>query len=199
VSLPLVDVDLNMTAIPLVWESLFGRGAPTQVEIGAGKGSFLLELARLHPEWNLLAVERAGRYHALCCQRAAKRGLGNLRFIRTTAEDLLLRLLDPGTVSRFYVLFPDPWPKKRHHKRRLFKPENLAAMAKALVAGGELLVKSDHLEYASIIEQLLRSTPGLEIIDPTAAFAELPLSGFERKYRDQDRTIHAFAARRVSD
>ena len=189
----MIDVDLDRVAIPLSWTELFAREAPTDVEIGSGKGKFLNELATARLDRNILAVERSAKYHRLCCDRAARRGLTNVRLIRTTGEDLLFRLLPPASVSTFYVLFPDPWPKKRHHKRRFFKPENVAALQRALVPGGRLLVKSDHDAYAVVIAEVLSQASGFGSIDPDAAFAELPVTGFEQKYVVDGRTIHTFA------
>jgi tRNA (guanine-N7-)-methyltransferase len=193
----MIDVDLNDVGVPLDWRELFGREAATEVEIGSGKGRFLLELAAARPEHNLLAVERAAKYHRLCCDRAARRGLRNVRLIRTTAEDLLFRLLGESTVDALYVLFPDPWPKKRHHKRRLFNPGIVEAMRKSLRPGGRLLVKSDHDDYATVIAASLADDPGLRPLDAEQAFEELPLTGFEHKYLGQGRVIHAFAAERI--
>ncbi len=192
----MIDVDLDQVAIPLVWPQLFARQGPCDVEIGAGKGKFLLELAAARPERNLVAVERSAKYHRLCCERAARRGIDNVRLIRTTGEDLLFRLLAEESVSTFFVLFSDPWPKKRHHKRRFFKPENVAALTRALVPGGLLLVKSDHDEYAAVISEVLSSEPGLVEVDPVKAFSALPVTGFEQKYLVDGRTIHAFALKK---
>jgi tRNA (guanine-N7-)-methyltransferase len=193
----MIEVDLNQVAVPLDLGELFGRAAATDVEIGSGKGRFLNLLATAHPERNLLAVERANKYYKLCCSRAARRGLENIRLIRTTAEDLLLRLLSPGSVATIFVLFPDPWPKKRHHKRRLFKPEIVEAMTTVLQPHGRLLVKSDHAAYAEVIDQVLSSATGLTPISTDDAFAGLPLSGFETKYQKEGRPIFSFAYRRL--
>jgi tRNA (guanine-N7-)-methyltransferase len=189
----MIDIDLDRVSIPLHWPELFARDAPTDIEIGAGKGKFLNELATVRPDRNLLAVERSAKYHRLCCDRAARRGLTNVRLLRTTAEDLFFRLIAEASVETIYVLFPDPWPKKRHHKRRFFKPENVTGMARALTAGGRLLVKSDHGDYAEIIGKVLAGASDLTSIDPDEAFAELPLTGFEHKYEIEGRPIHAFA------
>ena len=189
----MIDIDLDRVSIPLHWPEIFARDAPTDIEIGAGKGKFLNELATARPDRNLLAVERSAKYHRLCCDRAARRGLTNVRLLRTTGEDLLFRLIPEASVGSIYVLFPDPWPKKRHHKRRFIKPENVAAMARALTIGGRLLVKSDHGDYAEIIGEVLAGETGLTSIDPDEAFAELPLTGFEHKYEIEGRAIHAFA------
>ena len=189
----MIDVDLDQIAIPLDWSQLFGRVAPTDVEIGSGKGKFLNELATSRPERNILAVERSGKYHRLCCDRAARRGLTNIRLLRTTGEDLLFRLLPPSSVENFFVLFSDPWPKKRHHKRRFFKAENLAGITRALTPNGRLLVKSDHEAYAEVIAEVLAAAPGLTAVDPESAFADLPITGFEHKYQIEGRSIHQWA------
>jgi tRNA (guanine-N7-)-methyltransferase len=194
----MIDVDLNQISIPITWQELFARSAPTDVEIGSGKGAFLNEYAIGHPERNILAVERSAKYHRLCCERAARRGIENLRLIRTTGEDLLYRLLAPDTVATIFVLFSDPWPKKRHHKRRFFTPENVTAMHRALVSGGRLLVKSDHEAYAEVIAEVLGQARGFAVLDSENAFAGLPLSGFERKYLVDGRTIHSFALEKQS-
>ena len=193
----MIDIDLDRVSIPLHWPEIFARDAPTDIEIGAGKGKFLNELATARPDRNLLAVERSAKYHRLCCDRAARRGLTNVRLLRTTGEDLLFRLITGASVETIYVLFPDPWPKKRHHKRRFFKPENVAAMARALTIGGRLLVKSDHGDYAEIIGEVLAGESGLTSIDPDEAFAGLPLTGFEHKYEIEGRGIHAFAFEKI--
>jgi len=189
----MIDVDLNQVAIPLSWSQLFGREAPTCVEIGSGKGKFLNELATARPDRNILAVERSAKYHRLCCDRAARRGLTNVRVVRTTGEDLLFRLLAEASVETFFVLFSDPWPKKRHHKRRFFTPSNVEAMHRALSPGGRLLVKSDHDDYAAVIAEVLGNAPGFTAIDPDEAFTGLPLTGFEHKYIADGRHIHTFA------
>jgi tRNA (guanine-N7-)-methyltransferase len=192
----MIDVDLDQVGIPFSWPELFGREAPTDVEIGSGKGKFLNELATARPDRNLLAVERSAKYHRLCCDRAARRGLENVRLVRTTGEDLLFRLLTEGSVDTFFVLFSDPWPKKRHHKRRFFRPDNVAAMQRALAPGGRLLVKSDHDDYSAVIAEALGAASSFTSIDPEEAFADLPQTGFEEKYLVDGRMIHSFALRK---
>jgi len=189
----MIDLDLNEIAIPFDWTELFGRSVQVDLEIGSGKGKFLLEAAAAFPDRDFLAVERAGKYHKLCCDRAARRGIENVRLLRTTAEDLLFRLLRDASLVNIFVLFPDPWPKKRHHKRRLVKPEIVAAMHRVLVPGGRLLVKTDHEDYAEVIDEVLRGAPGFTALDAREAFAGLPETGFEQKYRHQGRPIFPFA------
>ncbi len=188
-----VDVDLDQSRIPLRWQELYGDDQLPDIDIGAGKARFLLELATARPTHNFLSVERSPKYHRLGCARVVKRGLGNVRLICTTAEDLLFRLLAPASVNNLFVLFPDPWPKKRHHKRRLFCPETVAAMTEVLRPGGRLLVKTDHLAYSEVIHEVLASASGLDRLDSEEAFHGLPLTGFECKYQQEGRKIHTFA------
>ncbi|NOZ77629.1 MAG: tRNA (guanosine(46)-N7)-methyltransferase TrmB [Acidobacteria bacterium] len=195
----MTEVDLNGVSCPLSWIELFGRSAPTDVEIGAGKGRFLLELALANPGRNFLGVERAFKYHAMLCRRAARRGVTNVRLVRTTAEDLLFRLLAPASVENLYVLFPDPWPKKRHHKRRLVTPAVVDAAWRALAPGGRLLIKTDHPEYAEVIGDVLAHAQGWAPHDATAVFEGLPLTGFEVKYVQEGRPIRAFVLEKLED
>ena len=194
----MIDLDLNQVGVPFKWSEIFGRSAPVDVEIGSGKGKFFLELAASQPERDFLAVERAGKYHRLCCDRAARRGITNVRLLRTTAEDLLFRLLNEDSVENIFVLFPDPWPKKRHNKRRLIKTDVVASMHRALIPGGRLLVKTDHEGYAGVISEVLHDAAGFSTLDPEKAFAGLPETGFEAKYRDQGRPIYPFALQKTT-
>jgi tRNA (guanine-N7-)-methyltransferase len=189
----MIDIDLNSASIPLSWHELFGRRAPTTVEIGTGKGKFLNELALARPDENILGVERSAKYHRLCCHRAERRGLCNVRLLRTTGEDLLARLLPRQSVTTLFVLFPDPWPKKRHHKRRFVRSETMPLLHRALVPGGRLMVKSDHDGYAEVIDEVLRGADGFQLLDAEKLFAELPVTGFEQKYQVEGRSIHSWA------
>ncbi len=193
----MIAVDPDAVTVPLRWEELFGRRAPVHVDLGSGKCRFLLELAAARSDIDLLGVERARKYFELGCQRTARRGLPNVRMLHTTGEDLLFRLLPEASVAAFYVLFPDPWPKKRHHKRRFFRRENALRIVECLEPGGRLLVKTDHPEYAEVIEEVLHGLPGTRPLDAEALFAALPLTGFEHKYRIEGRPIRAFALERT--
>lgn len=189
-------LDLDRQALPLRAVALFGREVAVEIEIGSGKGRFLLEWAAANPETGLLAVERARTYLNLAAERAARRGLGNVRLVHTTAEDLLFRCLAPASVAAVHVYFPDPWPKKRHHKRRFFRADNVARVAEVLRFGGVLRVKTDHADYAAVIGERLAAEPLLEPAAVDEAFAEVPLSSFEIKYAREQRPVFRFAARR---
>lgn len=190
-------VDLTAAGLPLSSESLFGRPCRLEVELGSGKGRFLLAWAAAHPEIGILAVERARKYAELAAARAVRQGLSNVRIAATTAEDLLFRCLSPGSVGGFHVYFPDPWPKKKHQKRRFFRPDNLQRLVDLLQPGGMLWVKTDHPDYAAVIGPLLAVQAGIERIDGGEAFAGVPATNFEVKYAREERPIHRFAYRRL--
>jgi len=190
-------LDLGAVTIPLLAVEVFGRVCAIEVEIGAGKGRFALAWVEAHPEVGLLAVERALPYLRVMAQRALRRGLGNLRAVHTSAEDLLFRCLAPRSVQAVHVFFPDPWPKKRHLKRRFFRRENVARLAEILQVGGLLRIKSDHGAYAEAIAGMLAAEPRLAPVALDEAFAGIPETNFEVKYVREERRVYRFAYRRV--
>jgi tRNA (guanine-N7-)-methyltransferase len=193
-----VAVDLATVPLPLTAAGLFGSDRPFEIELGSGKGRFLQEWSALHPEIGLLGVERAHKYAERSARRAVKHDAANVRMLFTTAEDLLFRCLAPASVDAFHVYYPDPWPKKRHNKRRFVRPDNVARLAVVLKPGGLLRVKTDHAGYADAIAEVLAGEPGLERVDVESAFAGLPATSFELKYAVEGRRTYRFAARRVS-
>lgn len=190
---------LDAVGLPLRSSDIFGRSCPLEVEIGAGKGRFLIEWAAAHPEIGLIGVEQARKYMDLAGLRAVRRGLANVRVVHTTAEDLLFRCLGPDSLAGLHVYFPDPWPKKRHHKRRFFRPANTARAAQVLRPGGLFRIKTDHAGYAEVIAEVMRATPGLVEVDVEDAFRDIPATSFEVKYEQENRRVHRFAFRRPED
>lgn len=190
-------VDLATVGLPLRTAELFGREAPLEVEIGSGKGRFLVEWAAQQPHRCFLGVERAGKYLAIAARRAARRGVVNVRFVRTTAEDLLFRCLAPASLAGVHVYFPDPWPKQRHHKRRFFNSNNVQRLAEVLGAGGVVRVKTDHLPYGEQIAELLGGCPLLTPMPVEEAFTALPETSFEAKYLREGRAVLRLAFVRV--
>jgi tRNA (guanine-N7-)-methyltransferase len=190
-ALPMLD--LGALALPLTAAEVFGRPCPFELELGGGKGRFMLRWAEAHAEIGLLVVERARKYCLAAATTAARHGLGNVRTVVTTAEDLLFRCLAPGTLSAVHVYFPDPWPKKRHHKRRFVRPDNIARIADLLAPGGMLRVKTDHQQYAEVIADVLAGEPALHATDLECAFAEVPPTNYEIKYGRESRAVFRFA------
>ncbi|HYL03984.1 MAG TPA: tRNA (guanosine(46)-N7)-methyltransferase TrmB [Steroidobacteraceae bacterium] len=133
---------------PLELAALFGRDAPRTLEIGFGNGDNLLALALAHPERDYLGVEvhRPGIGRLLLA--LAERRLSNVRIVGHDAVEVLEHQIVPASLDEILVLFPDPWPKKRHHKRRLIRPAFVALLARALTPGGMLRLATDWEPYA---------------------------------------------------
>jgi tRNA (guanine-N7-)-methyltransferase len=183
---------------PLDLALLFGRAAPAELEIGTGKGRFLLAEAAAHPERNYLGLELHTDYARIARERAKKRGLANVRVERVEAKAFVALRLAPSSLARMHVFFPDPWPKKRHHKRRLFDAAFAAAAARALEPGSLLRVASDHEEYfASILETLGRE-PALARVPDAEAGDWLCGTNYEAKFLAEGRPIGRALFRRVS-
>ena len=187
---------------PIDWPRLFGNDNGVEVEIGTGKGTFLINAARANPRTNYLGIEWANKYYKYAADRARRWDLSNIRMIRCDAKDFIARHTPPQSVQTLHIYFPDPWPKKRHHKRRLFDSKFVAAALKALVPLGQLHVVTDHKEYFDIIEPLLAGCVQLQLSDfkpcDTAGLGEWVGTNFERKYLAQGRTIYSCTARKIT-
>ncbi|MFC1783568.1 tRNA (guanosine(46)-N7)-methyltransferase TrmB [Planctomycetota bacterium] len=200
-----IAVDLDNYSPPMDLERLFGGSEPIHIEVGAGKGTFLLNQARSCPEVNYLGIEWANKYYRYSVERMRRWQVPNVRILRTDARYFIERYLPDECVNTYHIYFPDPWPKKRHHKRRFFLPDNLAHLVRSLVIGGELRTTTDHAEYFEIIRNLLlpdsTSAALFEPIDflpaNTAHPGEWVGSNFERKYLKQDRPIYTLAVRKL--
>ncbi|MCP5534960.1 MAG: tRNA (guanosine(46)-N7)-methyltransferase TrmB [Akkermansiaceae bacterium] len=128
-------------------EDIFGNDHPLEIDLGCGDGSFLIEMAKHFPDRNFLGVERLlGRVRGVC-RRIHDLGLANAKVLRLESQYTLEWLLAKNSVSRLHLLCPDPWPKARHHKRRLVQQQFLTILQNALTPDGEFLFKTDHPEY----------------------------------------------------
>jgi tRNA (guanine-N7-)-methyltransferase len=151
---------------------LFGRTAPCTLEIGFGNGEHLLERARAQAQQNFLGVEvhRPGVGHLLLA--AAADSLTNLRVIAHDAVEVLEQQIPPASLAEVQLLFPDPWPKKRHHKRRLVQGAFARLLAERLVPGGQLHVATDWEPYAQDMLVVLNGCDLLRNFDPQGGFTE---------------------------
>lgn len=149
-----IEVDPTQESPPLDWAALFGNPHPVDVEIGCGNARFLMAIARQLPARNFLGVERSGKYYRKAVAHLTRADLPNARLLRADGLDLLDRWVAPGSLQRIHLYFPDPWPKKRHHKRRIFRPALLALAARALLPGAEFRLATDHAEYGAVIRTL---------------------------------------------
>jgi tRNA (guanine-N7-)-methyltransferase len=192
---PLVGLADHPAPLPL--EKVFGRRAPLEVEIGSGKGNTLVQLASERPDVDFLGIEIGVKWVRLSRARLIRAGLANVRVVTGDAQWILARHLPAGSVQRVHVYFPDPWPKKRHAKRRLFRKGFPDLLKRCLVAQGDLRVATDHESYGDQIVEVLEAGGFVPILD--AAWDDSPVSAFERKYREQGRTIRRQAFRPCVD
>ncbi|MCG8672838.1 MAG: tRNA (guanosine(46)-N7)-methyltransferase TrmB, partial [Pseudomonadales bacterium] len=132
---------------PMDLKAVFGNENPLEFEIGIGKGLFLLNAARENPDHNFLGIEVARKYLNKARERISKRDVPNARVIHGEAYDFLERFLTEASLTTVHIYFPDPWPKKRHHKRRLFSQDFIKLVHSRLIKGGQLLVATDHAGY----------------------------------------------------
>nr|WP_179730382.1 tRNA (guanosine(46)-N7)-methyltransferase TrmB [Nocardioides kongjuensis] len=174
----------------------FGREAPLVVEIGGGVGEATAALAATRPDVNILALEVWGPGVAEGLGRVGEVGATNVRFCSVDAVWTLEHLIAPDSISELWTFFPDPWHKKRHHKRRLVNPEYAAMIASRLVPGGLWRLATDWADYAEQMVEVLDAEPMLEggVVE---RWAERPVTKFERKGIAKDRVITDLTYRRL--
>jgi tRNA (guanine-N7-)-methyltransferase len=169
---------------------VFGREAPLEVEIGSGRGRFLVAAARANPAHDFLGLERSLSYYRVCRERVARAGLANARVQRSDGR-MFAESLRPRSVRAFHVYFPDPWPKKKQRKRRLLDAVTLDLLAERLDPGGTLRIATDFAEYGRAIRSSLETVAALEGLAWDALPAPPPTS-YEVKYRAEGRPIWRF-------
>jgi tRNA (guanine-N7-)-methyltransferase len=164
------------------------------VDLGCGDGAFLCALAQRMPEKNFLGIERLlGRVRS-ATRKAAH--IGNVRLLRMESSLVVRYLLPSGSVETFYLLFPDPWPKRRHWRRRIVTGDFLCAIGRALTESGSVLIATDHLDYFEKIKETAGLNPGFLISEGIRV--DLPLTKFGQKFRSQDVPIQWLELRKVS-
>jgi len=160
---------------------VFGRDAPLVMEIGSGMGETTAEIAKAHPEADFIAVEVHGPGVGSLLNRIAVAGLQNLRIVRHDAAEVLRHMIAYGSLAAIHLFFPDPWPKKRHHKRRLVQPPFVSLMAEKLSAGGIVHLATDWPDYA---EQMAAAFLENSLFEKAErGFAERPSTKFEARGR----------------
>ena len=195
-------VTLKSLVDPLDLEKTFGRQASLHVDLGCGDGSFICALAQRMPEKNFLGIERLlGRIRS-ATRKAAN--IGNLRLLRMESAYAVRYLLPAGSAEKFYLLFPDPWPKRRHWRHRIVTEDFLGAISQALVGNGTFRIATDDRDYFERIKETARASLHFAVVEPadallaTSVGVDLPLTKFERTFRAQDVPIHWLELRKVS-
>jgi tRNA (guanine-N7-)-methyltransferase len=165
---------------PLDFPALFGRAAPVVAEIGFGMGETTARIAAENPATDYLGIEVHAPGVGSLLRQLEERGLQNVRVVSHDAVEVLREMVPAGSLAGLHVFFPDPWPKKRHHKRRLVQPAFAQLAAQRLVPGGYVHVATDWEEYARHVLEVLSATP--ELADTAEAYAPRPASRPETKF-----------------
>ena len=174
-------------------EKIFRRKALLHVDLGCGDGSFLCELAQRLPDKNFLGIERlSGRVHSSARKAAS---LDNVRLLQMESSYAVRYLLPAESVETFYLLFPDPWPKRRHHRRRIVTPDFLSSIHAAFRKNGIIYIATDHLDYFEKIKEVARSNPAFAVADLDI---DLPPSRFALIFQQKGAPVHRLALRKVS-
>jgi tRNA (guanine-N7-)-methyltransferase len=208
-------IELDSLTDQLDFERIFGRNAPLHVDLGCGAGSFLCALAQRMSEKNFLGIDRLLNRIRSAVRKAAN--LANVRLLRLESSYALRYLLPPASVETFYLLFPDPWPKRRHHGRRIVTGDFLSSVHTALDEDGMLLIATDHLDYFREVRRVVRNHSGFATEDVADCCAtrqplerrsvakaarrrrvDLPLTKFQEKFRAQCTPIYWVELRKVS-
>lgn len=189
-------------ATPMDWAAPFGREAPLIVEIGPGVGDSLVAMAAARPEHNVLAFEVFSAALASTMIKIRRAGLDNVRLIQADAVQALDRLFEPDSIAEVWTFFPDPWPKSRHHKRRLVTARFAELLADRVRSGGHWRLATDWPEYADWMRQTLDPHPRWGNDHPDGDGwaprpAERPITRFEQRGLDAGRPVRDLSYRRL--
>jgi tRNA (guanine-N7-)-methyltransferase len=192
---PNVEIVPTNYFAPLDLEAIYGRCAPIEVDLGCGDGSFLVEMAAANPDRDFLGIERLLQRVRRAHRKITKRELTNARILRIETLYAVRQMLPADSVSRFHLMFPDPWPKRRHWGRRVVTEEFLTSIYCALAPDGLLRIATDQIGYFREIERLIgQSKQFMLSSDPEPPRSP---STFEKRFRESE--IYRLVLRKVSD
>jgi len=192
----LLDEQMTRQGGLVDFAAVFGNSRPVEIEIGTGKGTFLLARAQERPELNFLGIEWARAYAMYSADRFKRHGLENVRMLRADATEFFRKKLADRSIWRLHIYFPDPWPKTRHHRRRLIQAAFIEEARRVLKIGGQLIIVTDHKNYFSQIQNVMSTARGwAKIPFPKLGGGDGELVGtnFERKYIAQGRPFYWLA------
>jgi tRNA (guanine-N7-)-methyltransferase len=168
-------------------EAIFGRRAPLEIEIGAGKGDFILEYAAANPETNFLAIELSGTIGQLLAMRCGRAELPNVKVAKMDARTLVNLMLPDASVTAFHIYYPDPWPKERHIKHRMVSPYFVHSLSRTLSENGAVYAASDVKDWAEEIFAMLAAGNFRRIEEEPPGAKR---SAFGRKYMAQGKPVY---------
>ncbi|MCL2645524.1 MAG: tRNA (guanosine(46)-N7)-methyltransferase TrmB [Phycisphaerales bacterium] len=186
----------------IAWREIFANDHPVELEIGSGKGTFLLAIAGAMPQSNFVGIEYASAYADFAADRLRRHKMENARLVKAEAFWWIRCHVPAASLTALHIYFPDPWPKTRHHKRRLIQLPFLKEVHRILIPGGKLRLVTDHADYFAHMQQMLSAQSDLQIVPfdsplplpPGSPPRSLVGSNFERKYIAEGRTFNAIAA-----
>jgi len=178
----------------LDFRGLYDNPQPVELELGCGDGSFLLRWSELNPQRNFLGVERLKGRILKIDRKGRRLGLKNLRGLRLEAAYVLEWMLEPQSISALHVYFPDPWPKKRHHRRRLIQTPFTELAARVLHPGGVVYLRTDHAEYFAQMVEVFDGTPRFERVSEPPGLLEVK-TDFEVGFNAEGKATHHAAWR----
>ena len=192
---------------PLDVLAIFGQTAPLHVDLGCGDGTFLCELAQRMPDRDFLGIDKLAGRVAKTIRKAAT--LKNVRVLNVEISYAVRYLLPEESVEAFYLFFPDPWPKRRHHRRRLVTAEFVDSIHRALQPNGVLHIATDQADYFEHIHRIARNHSGLAVVDLNDAChagarrgdqrrVDLPSTKFQRRFMEMGAPIYRLSLRKTS-
>jgi len=185
------DFELNLAELPLspssvvLWDDVFQARRPLRVEIGVGNSPFLILVAQSSPLFNYLGFEYSRKRVLKFLKKVEQAGVTNIRIMNVNACLVLDHIFEDGGVDHFYINHPDPWPKRRHAKKRFVSTQNVQRMLRLLTSGGGLSLRTDVPSYAAEMLEVLDGTEGLLNLAGKGHFAEGPIESFSTPYEEK--------------
>ena len=197
-----VEIGIRQFDDGLSFSGMFSNSNPIEIEIGSGRGRFIITSARENPYVNYLGIERAYKFFHFMKQRVEEAKVDNVRLLRAEADYFIWGYIPPGSVQAFHIYFPDPWPKTKHRRRRLVNPDFFDLLRSRLVPGGCIHLATDFARYFEIMLKTGRGCAGLEelycrTIDPAGVDPESAATHYERRFFMHGLPIYRAAYRKA--
>jgi tRNA (guanine-N7-)-methyltransferase len=188
-------------AEPLDLKGLFGNSNPVQLEIGGGRGEFIVGISTVNPQVNYLEIEVKGKRIKTMLRKLDREANSNVRLLRRFVDKDIRKILPVNCFERIHIYHPDPWPKRKHHKNRLIQVQFLEILHDLLIQNGEIWISTDHREYADWIVKIFNSVKGFSAVYPEGfsvePFQEHIPTYFEIKKKKEDQRIYYMKYKKV--